>query len=116
MFHPERYALIGGVDFQHDGVDLLALFENVGGVGDLSGPRHVGDVNHAVDAFLDFDERAEVGEVAHLAADPRTGRIFLRHVRPRVGFQLASAEGNLLLLTLDLKNQRVDLVSDLQHV
>ena len=37
---------------------------------DLAGPAHVADVQQAVDAFLDLDEGAVVGEVADRARRP----------------------------------------------
>jgi len=61
-----------------------------------------------VDAVC-FDERAEVGEVAHLAgifvpADTSSGRA------PRIGFELPGAEGDLLLVALN-SNTSHDLVA-----
>ena len=55
------------VDLQHDGLDLVALLEHLARVLDLLGPGDVGDVHQAVDALLDLDEDAEVGDVADLA-------------------------------------------------
>src|SRR5580704_12399479 len=73
-------------------------------------------MHHAVDAFLDFDKRAEIGEVADLAGDLRAGRILLRHLRPRVRFELADAKGYLLLLALDFEHKRVNFLADLQYI
>jgi hypothetical protein len=57
--------------------DVVALLVELVGVRDLLGPRHVGDVQQAVDARLDLDERAVVGEVADLALDDGAGRVLL---------------------------------------
>jgi hypothetical protein len=59
---------------------------------DALAPRHVGDVNQAVDVLLDFDERAELGEVAHLALDLRADRILLAQLVPRVALDLLETE------------------------
>ena len=36
---------------------------------DLAGPAQIGDVDHSVDAILEFHERAVSGHVANLALD-----------------------------------------------
>ena len=83
---------------------------------DLARPRHVGDVDHAVNAFFQFDERAVAGEVADLALDLGADGIFRRGVVPRIGFQLADAEGNFLLLAVDAEHDRFDFLVLLEHV
>ncbi len=67
LLEAEADALLLLVDVQHDALDLVALLEHLVGVGDLLGPGHVRDVQQAVDARLDLDERAVVGEVADRA-------------------------------------------------
>jgi hypothetical protein len=52
----------------------------------------VGDVNQAVDVLLDLDERAELGEVAHLALDLRADGILLAQLVPRVALDLLETE------------------------
>ena len=54
-----------GIEFQHDNIHLVADLAEFGRMFDLLGPGEVGDVHQSVDAFLQFDEHAEVGEVAH---------------------------------------------------
>ena len=49
-------------------LDLVALLELLARVLDALRPGDVGDVHEAVDALLDADEDAEVGDVADLAA------------------------------------------------
>ena len=116
LFDAERHPLIGGVDFDHDRVNGLPLLDNFGRVGDFAGPRHIGDVDHAVDAFLDFNERAEVGEVAHFAGHLGAGRVFLRDGRPGIRFELPGPEGNLLFIALDFKHHGVNFIAHLEHV
>ena len=50
----------------HDRLDLVTLLEHFARMIDLARPAHVGDVDHAVDAFLEFDEGAVGGHVADL--------------------------------------------------
>ena len=61
------------IDRQHLALDLLTLFDHFAGVAYLAGPGHVADVQQAVDAFLDFDKGAVIGEVADAALDHRAG-------------------------------------------
>jgi hypothetical protein len=55
---------------------------------DLAGPGDVGHVDHAVQAFLQFDEGAIAGEVANLAFEAGAGGVFLLGLVPRVGLEL----------------------------
>ena len=64
---PERHALGAGVVLEHDHVDLGADTHHFRRVRHAA-PRHVGDVQQAVDA-AEVDERAVVGEVLHRAAE-----------------------------------------------
>ena len=61
---PSAIALLLLVDGENDTLDLFALLHDLGRVRDLLGPRHVRDVQQAVDALLQLDERAVVGQVA----------------------------------------------------
>ena len=63
----ERDALGRRVVLQHDHVDLVVDLEELGRVRDAA-PRHVGDVQQAVDA-AEVDERAVVGDVLDHAAE-----------------------------------------------
>src|SRR6266571_3264682 len=115
LFDSDRDALVGFVDFQHDGFDLLALFQHFGGMVDLARPGDVRDVDHTIQAFLQFDERAIAGEIADAAFDAGSGRIFLEGLVPWVGLELADAEGNLLLFTVDAQHDGLDLLIGLEN-
>ena len=80
LLDAERNAPRGLVDLQHLGLDRVALFVDLGGSLDSPGPGNIADVNQAVESFLDFQERAEFGEVADFSADHRADRIFLRQL------------------------------------
>ena len=76
----ERDALGRRVVLEHDHVDLVVDLEQLGGMADAA-PRHVGDVQQAVDA-AEIDERAVVGDVLddaleHLALGERLERVLL---------------------------------------
>ena len=76
----------------------LALFQDLVRVADLAGPAHVGDMKQAVDAFLDLDEGAVVGEVADRPLDHRSGRILAGDLIPGIDLGLLHAQGDLLLV------------------
>ena len=82
---------------------------------DLAGPRHVADVQQAVDALFDLDEGAVVGEVADRALDHGARRIAVGHAVPGILLGLLHAQGDLALLLVDLQHDDFDLVVDLHQ-
>src|SRR5882762_14843 len=112
LLQAERDALVLGVDVQDQDIHLIALLHDFGRMLDALGPRHVGDVNQPVDPRLDFDERAERGEVADLAAQARAHRIPLGQRHPRILLRLLHAERDLLLGLVDLEHHRFDRFAD----
>src|SRR6187200_1632786 len=83
---------------------------------DALAPRHVGDVNQAIDVLFDFDERAELGEVAHLALDLRPDGILLTELVPRVALDLLQAERDATSRRIDAEHHRLDGVTDVQDL
>ena len=73
-------------------------------------------MQQAVDAFLDLDERAVVGEVADLALDDGVGRVLLGHARPGVGLDLLHAEADFLLVLVDVQDDDLDLVAEVDQL
>ncbi len=111
MFQAERNALVGLVDLEHLGLDLVALLQHFGRMIDLAGPGEVGDVDHAVDAFFELDEGAVGGEVADLALDAGAGRVLARHDFPRIGVELADAEETFWSSLLTPSDDRLDFLA-----
>ena len=68
LLQAERDALGLRVDLEDLALDLLADLEHLARVLDLLGPRHLADVDEALDARLELDERAVVGDRLDLAA------------------------------------------------
>src|SRR5712664_926383 len=112
LLDSQREPLVLDVDVEHHRLDLVALLEQVAGVLDALGPADVGDVHQAVDAFLHADEDAEVGDVAHLAADDRSDRVLLLEQRPRVRLGLLHAQADALGLAVHVQHHRLHLVAD----
>ena len=121
----ERDALGRRIVLEHDHVDLVVHLEELGRMADAA-PRHVGDVQQAVDA-AEIDERAVVGDVLdgaleHLAFGERVQRVLLLL---RVFFLEENLAGEhdvaALLVDLDdahpqfLAAQRVE-IADRTHV
>src|SRR5688572_3445240 len=77
-------------------------------------PRHVGDVDQAVDVLLDLDERAELGEVADLALDLGAHRVLLAQLVPRVALDLLQAKGDAAGGRIDAEHHRFDGVADVE--
>jgi hypothetical protein len=68
-------------------------------------------VDQAVDAVLDLDERAELGQVAHLARDRRADRVLLGQLVPRVALDLLQAERDAPRARIDAEHHRLDRVA-----
>src|SRR5471030_2022495 len=116
MFQAQRNALVGLVDLEHLGFDVVALLQHFGRMIDLAGPGEIRDMDHAVDALFEFDERAVGGQVADLALDAGAGRVLARDDFPWVGVELADAEGDLLVFLADAEHDGFDFLALGQHV
>src|SRR5581483_3557430 len=116
LLDADRDALIGLIDFEHNRLDLVALLEHLGGMIDLARPGNVRDVDHAVQTFLQFDESAIAGKIANLAFDFRARRVLLHGFVPRIGFELADAEGDFLLLAVDAEHDGFDFLVRLEDI
>ena len=108
LLDAQAEALVLDVDVEHHRLDHVALLELLARVLDALGPGDVGDVHQAVDALLDADEDAEVGDVADLAADDRADGVLVLEQRPGVGLDLLHAEADALGLGVDVEHHRLD--------
>ena len=77
LLHAQRQAPLVGFNRQHDGFHAIALLQHFRRMLYPLGPAQVADVHQTVDAILDFDKRAEVGQVAHPAFDRHAHGIFI---------------------------------------
>src|SRR5467141_282537 len=112
LLQPERDPLVLGVHVENQHFDFVALLHDFRRVLHPLGPGHVGDVDQAVDARLDLDERAEGGEVADLALEAGADRILLRQRHPGILFGLLHPERDLLLRLVHLEHDRFDRFAD----
>ena len=116
LLEPERNPSLIGVDVQNDRLDLVALLQDLTRMVDLAGPRHVRNVDHAVQIFLDLHERAVRSHVADFAADFAALRERLGQYLPRVRHRLTQPQRDLACVLLDIKHDRLDLVAHSKDV
>src|ERR1017187_9604481 len=72
-------------------------------------------MHQAVDAFFDFNESAEVGELADTAFDDGADSITIRYGGPGIGFELFDAERDAALAGFDFEHDGFHLVAHLDH-
>ena len=113
LLHAERDLLFALVHLEHHGLDGLADAHDLGRVPHVPGPAHLGDVDQALDARLQLDERAVVGDRHHLALHPRAHRILGGDVLPGIRLQLLHAEADALALPVDVEDLDLDFLADL---
>jgi hypothetical protein len=115
LLHAERDAAALLVDLEDHHLDLVADLHHLRGMHVLVGPVHLGDVHQALDARLDFDERAVVGEVGDLAEQARALRVAARDADPGIFPELLQAERDAVLLGVELEHLGGDFVADVEH-
>ncbi|MPM23755.1 hypothetical protein SDC9_70229 [bioreactor metagenome] len=108
LLEAQRNALLFGVDVQNHGFDFIAGAQDFGRIVDLAGPRHIGNMDHAVDIVFDFDEGAVAGHVADLALDAAADGVLFEQDFPRIAFDLADAEGDFLVFLVDVEHHGFD--------
>ena len=100
LLEAERNPALLLVDLEHLHVDFLRSGDDLARVHVLLGPAHLGDVDEALDARLELDERAIFGDVGDAAAEHAADRIFGRRAFPRIALELLHAEADALRLRL----------------
>ncbi len=109
-------ALVVHIDGQDLGFHFVVLVVGVLGVLDLGGPGDVRHMHQAVDAILDAQEQPEGGDVADLGADDRANGVGLAEALPGVLFDLLHAQGDALVLDVDVQNDGVHIVAGADHL
>ena len=105
-----------GIEFQHHYVQLVADFAEFRRMFDFLGPRKVGYVHQSVDAFFQFNEYTEVGEIANRTGLLGADRIFFRDIGPRIGGKLLHTEGHLALVAVQSQYYGLNLIADLDKI
>src|ERR1700753_1339409 len=102
LLETERNPPLHGIDFEHLHLDFLRSRNDLAGMHVLLGPGHLGDVNQALDARLQLDECAVIGDVGDATGKTRIERIFRLDALPRIVQQLLHAERDAVGLVVDL--------------
>ncbi len=113
---PERDPALFLVDAQHDDLDLVPLLDQFAGMPDPLGPGEIADMDQTVDSGLDLDESAEIGQIAHFAAEFGPDREAYFEGFPRIGFGLLQPQRDLLVLGVDPQDHHFDLVADVDEL
>src|SRR5579862_2280695 len=116
LLDAQAQAAILRLDAENDSLHLLTLLHHFRRMLDALGPAQVRDVYQAVDAVLDFDEGAEVGEVANPALNHGAGRIALRQVLPGVFEQLLHAQRDAAVGGVHAQNHGLHFVARLHQL
>ena len=111
---PRRDALLRRVELEDHHADLVAHVEHLRRVADAA-PRHVGDVQQAVDA-AEVDERAVVGEVLDHALEDRALLEVLEglllHLLALLLEEDAAGQHDVAALLVELDDLELELLGD----
>ncbi len=73
-------------------------------------------MDEALDALLQLDEGAVIGDAEHAPFNPRADGIALGGIEPRIGRELLEAERDALLVFVELENLDLDLIADVDQI
>src|SRR5262249_15582729 len=116
LLEAERDAALDRIDLEDLHLDLLGGRHDLARVHVLLGPRHLGDVDQALDARLELDDRAVVGDVGHAALEAGADRELGLDALPRIIEQLLHAERDAMGLVVDLDDLDLHLLADVEHL
>ena len=111
----ERDLLVLGVDREDLDHDLVTDVEHVARTGNALRPAEFADMDEALDAGGDLDERTVRGEVDDLALHAAVHRELLGDRRPRILRRLLEAERDALLVLVHVEDHDVELLANLEH-
>src|ERR1022692_2100737 len=116
LLHTQRQATLVRLNCQYDGLHLVALLQDFGRMLHALGPAQVADVDQSVDSVFDFDEGAEVGQVADFAFHHRAHREFLMQTLPGIRLQLLQAQADAALLRIYVQHYGLNLVANIDQL
>src|SRR5271157_4302384 len=116
LLYAQREPTLVRLDSEHDGLHLVALLQHFRRMLHALGPAQVAHVNQAVDAVLDFDECAEVGQVAHLAFHHRADRELFVQRLPRVRLKLLQAKTDAAFVDVYVEYHCLKLIAHVDHL
>src|ERR1022692_3814699 len=116
LLYSQRQTPLVGLNGQHDGFHAITFFQNFGRMLHALGPAQVADVNQTVDAILDFDKRAEIGQIAHPAFHGHAHGILVVQRIPGIRCQLPHAERNAALARIYIQHNTFHLIAHINQL
>src|SRR5690606_10137062 len=116
LLHAQGDALPLGVDGQDNGFQLVALLEVAHHFLAVLVPGQVGEVDEAVDAALEANENAEVGDGLDVAGDLVTLAVLGGELVPGVGVALLDTQGDAAALLVDVEDHHIHFVAQLDDL
>ena len=116
LFHAQRDAAVGRIHAQHHCIHLVGRLDQLGRMLEALRPGHFRKVNQPLDALLQLNERAVVGDRKNAAMDARAHRVALCRIQPRVRRQLLESQRNPLLVLVELEHLHLDLIAHIHQV
>ena len=116
LFHTEGDLLFLRIHFEHNGLDGFTNRDDGRRMTYRPRPTHLADVNQAFDTGLQFDKCAVVCDADDFALQPRTHRVLLGDVLPRILLQLLHTERNSLALPIDIEDLHLDVLADIYNL
>ena len=114
-FRPREMRLEVGLTSRMLTVTSSPELEQLLGVDHLARPGQVGDVDQALDALLELDEGAEVGQAGDLAGDPAGRPCTSRRCSAQgSGVSCLRPRRDLLVLLVEVEDDDLDLLAGLQ--
>src|SRR5690606_12638952 len=108
LLDAEADALLLDIDVEHLRLDHLALLVVLDRLFAALVPVQIGQMDHAVDAAVQADEEAELGDVLDLTLDDRADRMLVSKGIPRIGHALLEAEADAALGRIDFQHHHFD--------
>src|SRR5208282_4237159 len=108
LLHAERDAALLGIDLEDFHLELVAEGDDLGGMLGALRPGHLADVDQALDAGVEFDEGAVVGDAHDFADEAHAGFEALRDIHPGIGHELFASERDAHFLAVELEHARFD--------
>ena len=103
------------VDLKNFHFDFSTNLGEFAGVFDFLCPAEVADVDEAIDTFFNFNEYAEVSEVAHFCCVAAANGIAYFDIFPWVFLELLDAEAHLTLVAVECEDDCFDFVADFEE-
>ena len=115
LLDSQRNAAALLIDVEHLAFHFGTFFHDLAGMADFAGPRHIADVQQAVDSLFQLNERTVVGEVANTAFDKLSLGIAVDNFGPGILLCLLHTERDFLLLLVDFQNDDINRVIHLDQ-